>query len=99
MPIKMTSGAVLPPEAYNDVAASLAGPLSHADGFMFHTAERTPEGIQVTEVWASREQFQRFFDAAVRPNLPPGVPEPTLTDLPNTIAPAASGNPASYATR
>lgn len=93
MPIKMISGAVLPPDAYDNVAGHLAGPVSTAEGFLFHIAESTPDGIRVTEVWASREQFQQFYDAAVRPNLPLGVPEPTITELHSTIAPAAAEIP------
>jgi quinol monooxygenase YgiN len=89
VPIKSISNAPIPPDEYDKVAANLAGPISAAEGFLFHIAESTPDGIRVTEVWASREQAQQFYDTAVRPNLPPGVPEPTITELHTTIAPAA----------
>jgi hypothetical protein len=71
MPIKSISNVAIPRDEYDKVAANLEGPIRAADGFLFHIAESAPDGIRVTEVWASREQAQRFYDTAVRPNLPP----------------------------
>lgn len=35
---------------------------------------------------ARREDWRSFFDANVRPQLPPGLPEPTVEDVHNVIA-------------
>lgn len=44
------------------------GLLVHADGPADH-------GWRVVSIWESREDFQRFFDTLIKPNLPPGAPE------------------------
>ena len=43
------------------------GLLVHADG-------PTDRGWRVVSIWDSREDFERFFDSAIKPNLPPGAP-------------------------
>jgi hypothetical protein len=39
----------------------------------------------VTEVWETREQWERWFNASVRPHLPAHAPEPTVTELHNAL--------------
>lgn len=40
----------------------------------------------VTEIWDDAEDHRAFFDSAVKPNIPDGVPcEVTVTDLHHTI--------------
>lgn len=49
-------------------------------GLMFHWATGTEDGIQVTDVWASREQFDRFADEQIGPlTQQAGLPAPGLT--------------------
>jgi len=48
-------------------------------------AEITPDGVTVTEVWMTREQWERWFSASVRPHLPADAPEPTVTELHNAL--------------
>ena len=43
------------------------GLLVHADG-------PTERGWRVVSIWDSREDFERFFDSAIKPNLPLGTP-------------------------
>jgi len=40
-----------------------------ADGMLLHIGRATPEGFQVTEVWESREQCDRFNAEVVGPAL------------------------------
>jgi hypothetical protein len=41
--------------------------------------------VTVTEVWMTREQWERWFSASVRPHLPADAPEPTVTELHNAL--------------
>jgi heme-degrading monooxygenase HmoA len=87
MPITMTNHAPgMTAEAYDQVMIHTAEPLRSSPGFISHTAQITPDGVTVTEVWESREQWQQWFDASVRPHLPAGAAEPTVVDLHNAVA-------------
>jgi hypothetical protein len=53
-------------------------------GALFHWAAQTEDGVKVTDVWASKEEMQRFADETVAPaakevGLP--VPEVRLIDV------------------
>ena len=37
------------------------------DGLQLHIAAKTDDGIQITDVWESREQFDRFVEDDVMP--------------------------------
>jgi hypothetical protein len=50
-----------------------------------HAAEITPDGVTVTEVWEARKQWERWFNASVRPHLLADAPEPTVTELHNAL--------------
>ncbi len=51
--------------------------LRQAKGFIAHASGPTQAGYRVVEVWQSRENFQRWFDQAIKPGLQAaGVPEP-----------------------
>lgn len=75
----------LPGDAYDQIAAQLAEPLRAADGFIAHAASSSRDGVTVTELWEARADWQRFFEANVEPNLPAGLPAPTITEVRNTI--------------
>jgi heme-degrading monooxygenase HmoA len=82
MPISMTNHAPgMTAEAYDQVMADATRPLRRTPGFISHVAEITPVGVTVTEVWDSREQWQQWFDHAVRPHLPAHAQRPTVTEL------------------
>jgi heme-degrading monooxygenase HmoA len=71
----------MPAAAYDQIIANLAQPLRSSEGFISHTAEINPDGVIVTEVWETRELWERWQTASVKPHLPPDAPEPTITKL------------------
>ncbi len=49
-------------------------------GAMFHWVTSTDDGIRVTDVWNSREQFDRFAEEQIGPYTQQvGLPAPELT--------------------
>jgi heme-degrading monooxygenase HmoA len=87
MPISMTqSSPGMPATVYDEIIAHLAEPLRGSEGFVSHAAEITPDGVTVTEVWESREHWERWHTASVKPHLPADAPEPTITELHNALA-------------
>ena len=82
MAISMTQHAPgMPGDAYDETMANVAEPLRRSPGFISHTAQITGDGVTVTEVWESREQWENWFNNSVKPHLPPGTPPPTVTEL------------------
>ena len=68
--------------------ASLAERIRHHQGFVFQADGAVAGGWRVVSVWESREDFQRFYDAEIRPNLPPGFPErDVITELRDVVLP------------
>jgi hypothetical protein len=70
----MTFGFVLdvaaPIEFYDALHAEIGRRSpGAADGMLLHIGRATPGGFQVTEVWASREQCDRFNAEVVGPAL------------------------------
>ena len=66
-----------------------------ASGGLFHWVTVTDDGLCVTDVWATAEQFQQFADEQIAPITEevgvPGPPEVTFYDVHNylTAGPAA----------
>ena len=59
-----------------------------APGGLFHWVTETGNGIRVTDVWESREQFQRFAEEKIGPlTQEMGLAEPQMTfhDVHNTL--------------
>jgi hypothetical protein len=51
-----------------------------APGGLFHWVTKTDEGIRVTDVWESQEQFQKFADEQIGPiTQEMGLPQPQVT--------------------
>ena len=89
MPVIITTHIpALPAEAYDETARLLADPLRRSDGFIAHAARADAEGVTVTELWEAEEDWRRFFDAYVGPNMPEGLPAPTVVEQRNAIAAA-----------
>jgi hypothetical protein len=87
MPVLVTTRLPgMPPQAYDETAAQLAGPLRSADGFIAHAASADGDGVTVTELWHATDDWQRFFDAYVKPYAPDDLPPPTVVELRNAIA-------------
>jgi heme-degrading monooxygenase HmoA len=86
MPIRMTNSTPgMSAEDYDRVMVDVAEPLRRSTGFISHSADVSSDGITVTEVWETHEQWQQWFDRSVRPHLPLNTPEPTITDLHNAL--------------
>lgn len=60
-----------------------------APGGLFHWATKTDTGIRVTDVWESREQFERFAEDEIGPKTQaagvPGPPQTTFHDVHNYL--------------
>ena len=87
MPISMTQRSPgMPAAVYDEIIAHLAQPLRSSEGFISHAAETTADGVTVTEIWETREHWERWHTASVKPHLPPDAPEPTITELHNVLS-------------
>ncbi|HEX6350724.1 MAG TPA: hypothetical protein VF160_15215 [Candidatus Dormibacteraeota bacterium] len=47
--------------------------LRRQPGLVVHADGPAEQGWRIVSIWDSRQDFQRFFDSAIRPNLPPGA--------------------------
>ncbi|MCA1678925.1 MAG: hypothetical protein LC777_08270 [Actinobacteria bacterium] len=60
-----------------------------APGGLFHWVTETDTGIRVTDVWESREQFDRFAEEQIGPKTQaagvPGPPKITFYDVHNHL--------------
>jgi hypothetical protein len=60
-----------------------------APGGMFHWVTKTDDGIRVTDVWQSREQFEKFGEEQIGPITRevglPSPPEITFHDVHNHL--------------
>ena len=60
-----------------------------APGGMFHWITKTDDGIRVTDVWQTREQFESFAQEQIVPYAQeagfPGPPEVTFYDVHNYL--------------
>ena len=80
-------GATL--EQYDAVIEAMdAGPAGspHFGGALFHWAAVTGDGFRVVDVWETREQFERFAQEQIVPNVQKvGLrePETRFTDIHN----------------
>jgi hypothetical protein len=49
------------------------------DGGLFHWVTKTDDGLRVTDVWETREQFEAFAEAQIGPYTQEvGLPEPQI---------------------
>jgi heme-degrading monooxygenase HmoA len=86
MPVIVTTRLEgMPPQAYDQTAHHLADALRAADGFIAHAAAADDDGVTVTELWADAGDWQQFFDAHVKPNVPRDLPPPAVVELRNAI--------------
>ena len=60
-------------------AARAAESLRTSSGFVAQVDHAADGGWRVVSIWDSADDFQRYFDRVVRPNLPPGAPVGTQT--------------------
>lgn len=71
---------------YDDVSGKLTEPVRKATGFKFHAGNVTKDGVTVTEVWATRENFNDWFSTSVQPNVK-GISTPEIIELRRTVSP------------
>jgi hypothetical protein len=55
---------------YDQVSAQLTAVIKAAPGFITHVAYPSPGGFSVGEIWASRGDYESFFNENVKPNVP-----------------------------
>lgn len=74
-------------EVYESMIAVLADPLRTWPGFLSHAAGPIEGGWQVTELWESPEQHERWILEHVAPIMPPGLTPPAVTirEIHNTL--------------
>src|SRR5713226_2877828 len=79
------------PGVTSDVAeqwAPMMARLRRQPGLVIHADGPTERGWRVISIWDSREDFERFFDSAIKPNLPPGAPaRDVVSDLRAVLLP------------
>jgi hypothetical protein len=62
-----------------------------APGGMFHWVTKTDDGFRVTDVWQSREQFERFAEEQIGPHTQDvglAPPQPTFYEVHNYLTAA-----------
>jgi hypothetical protein len=62
------------PELWAPMMSRLRG----QPGLLVHADGPTDRGWRIVSIWDSREDFERFFESAIKPNLPPGGPSRDL---------------------
>ncbi len=65
---------------YDEVSSHLESAIKKQPGFIMHVAYPTPDGFYVGEIWASRGQFETWFNENVLPNVPAQI-NPEVTEL------------------
>lgn len=70
----VTSTIGLDISVYDQIAAGLTEPLKAAPGFRSHAAYPVDGGFVVSEIWDNADDHRAFFESAVKPNMPDGVP-------------------------
>ena len=79
-------GATL--DQYDEALAKMGREPGHgAPGSLFHWVTATEDGIRVTDVWETREEFDRFAEEQIGPITAevgfPALPEITFYDVHN----------------
>jgi hypothetical protein len=66
-----------------------AGGAERPDGLLFHWVAKTADGIRVTDVWETKDQFDAFAQASIMPATQevgvPGPPEIEFYDVHNYL--------------
>ena len=53
--------------------------LKQTKGLVVHTNGPVPGGWRVTEVWESKDDFEAWYEANVKPVYPTDIPPPEIT--------------------
>src|SRR5262245_66673684 len=91
MAVSMVLRLPLPPRTYDALLASLQLDASPPGGMILHIGAEGPEGIEVCELWHTREAAESFLHDMLEPRLAQlGMAEPpecSLLPLHNLYAP------------
>jgi heme-degrading monooxygenase HmoA len=71
-------------ESYDEVSSHLTPLVEAAPGFVAHVAFVTDGDFHVSELWASKADFENWFENNVKPNVP-GVTVDSVQDAHNVI--------------
>jgi heme-degrading monooxygenase HmoA len=69
MVVLMTMDVPLPREDVEAVSAAVGGPDNPPDGLIAHVMTETPDGVHVTDIWESQEDFQKFSEDLLLPTM------------------------------
>jgi hypothetical protein len=58
-------------EGYDQVGVPLIAAIKQQAGFQFHLCYASDDGLVIHEVWDTADQQRAWFDAHIRPNIPP----------------------------
>jgi hypothetical protein len=87
MPALVSTTLGLDISVYDQLAAGLTDALKAAPGFRSHAAYPVDGGFTVNEIWDDASDHKAFFESAVRPNIPDGVPfEVSAIELHNVFS-------------
>jgi heme-degrading monooxygenase HmoA len=64
--------------AYDQAAGQLGPLVTKQPGFIMHVAYPSPGGFTVGEVWESRGQYETWFNANVKPNVPGDIKQEVI---------------------
>jgi heme-degrading monooxygenase HmoA len=67
--VRMTA-AGMDEATYDQASAELVALVRKQPGFIMHVAYPNPGGYSVGEIWESRGQYETWFNANVKPNVP-----------------------------
>ena len=83
------------PEQYDEARERVGWERNPAPGGIFHVAAFADDGMHVTDVWESAEDFQRFVDDHLMPVVQEmgieGGPEVTILPAHSVFAPGYEG--------
>jgi antibiotic biosynthesis monooxygenase (ABM) superfamily enzyme len=83
--VRMTA-AGMDTATYDKVSAELTSLVKKQPGFLMHVAYVTPEGFGVGEVWETSQQYQKWFEDNVKPNVPIEIKQEVI-ELHNVVQP------------
>ena len=63
---------------YDQVSAQLAPLVAKQPGFIMHVSYPAPGGFTVGEVWESQGQYETWFNANVKPNVPAEIQQEVI---------------------
>jgi hypothetical protein len=66
----MMTAAGMDAATYDQASALLAPMVKKQPGFIMHVAYPSPGGFSVGEIWESQGQYETWFNANVKPNVP-----------------------------